>query len=257
MCSAPCAGKIGKAGYNQDIEQLKKFLNGESEKLVKDLEQMMKYYSKNLQFENAAKLRDKINALKSLNERMSTVFYHTDTFILTKLNPSKSLEEIKKLFGLEKTPKIIDGTDISNIRGQYATGSIVRFVGGFPDKSGYRRYRIKTVEGLNDLLMMKEVVTRRLSRQIAEKDELPDILLIDGGLAHLNLVEEIVKEFKLDIFLVALAKYNDDHIYTSATKKMLKLEPKNPATQLLTFIRDEAHRFAQNYHKILRRKSIY
>ncbi len=269
MCSAPCANKISKDEYNEDINQLRKFLNGENSSLIKDLETKMKLYAKNQEYEKAANLRDKIYALKTISESERTLYYHTNTFDIAKLNPAKSLQDLKEKFKLPKIPKIIDGVDISNIKGQYATGSIVRFKNGYPDKSGYRRYKIKTVEGTNDIAMMKEVIIRRFTRLINEEDELPDILLLDGGIGHFNEVEKVFEELKVEVFLIALAKYEKDHIYiklktqdpkspqVNKTVKSQKLDPKESYTQLLTFIRDEAHRFAKTYHQVLRRKSIF
>lgn len=256
MCTAPCALKINKEAYMENVIEFKEFLNGKCEQLINNLSKQMKFFANNLQFEKAAQIRDKINALKSINERLDTFYYNTDIFALTKLNPIKSLEAIKKMFSLNAIPKIIDGIDISNTSGKYATGSIVRFVNGYPDKSGYRRYKIKTVDGINDIAMMEEVVIRRFTRLIRENGALPDILLLDGGLAHLNIIEKIVLGFNLNVFIVALAKYESNHIYTMKDKRKQKIDPQNAGMQLLTFIRDEAHRFAQSYHKILRRKSV-
>lgn len=255
MCSAPCALKIGKEEYMENIKELKKFLDGKGNELIEDLSRKMKFYAKNLQFERAASVRDKINLLNSINERLDT-FYYSINFDITKLNPVKSLESIRELFSLNTIPTIIDGIDISNIRGRYATGAVVRFVNGYPEKSEYRRYRIKTVDSINDIAMMIEVVNRRFSRLIAENGVLPHILLLDGGLGHLNMIAKALDTFKTDIFLVALAKYENDHIYTLKNKEGQRLDPKNPGTQLLTFVRDEAHRFAQSYHKVLRKNSI-
>ncbi len=256
MCSAPCALKINKEAYMEDIKEFKEFLNGKGKELINNLSKRMRFYAKNLQFERAAEIRDKINALNSINERLDIFYYNTNVFALTKLNPIKSLEAIKEMFSLDAIPKIIDGIDISNISGKYATGSIVRFVNGYPDKSGYRRYKIKTIDCINDISMMGEVVTRRFTRLVRENSALPDILLLDGGLAHLNMIEKIISGFNLNVFIVALAKYEGNHIYTIKNKRKQKINPQNIGMQLLTFIRDEAHRFAQFYHKVLRRKSI-
>lgn len=256
MCTAPCALKINKKEYMENIGEFKKFLNGHGEELINNLSERMKFYAKSLQFESAAQIRDKINALTSMNERLDTFYYNMNVFALTKLNPVKSIEAIKDAFNLNTIPRVIDGIDISNISGKYATGSVVRFVNGYPDKSGYRRYRIKTVDSINDIAMMREVVIRRFGRLIGESGILPDILLLDGGLVHLNVVERIMSEFNLNVFIVVLAKYESNHIYTVKNKKGQKLNPKDTYTQLLTFIRDEAHRFAQSYHKVLRKSSI-
>lgn len=256
MCSAPCARRIDKKRYLQDISEFKKFLNGNGKELISDLLKQMKFYAKRLQFERAAYIRDKINMLTLINERLDTFGYSTDTFTLAKLNPAKSLEAIKGLFGLKTLPVVIDGIDISNTHGSYATGAVVRFVDGYPQKSEYRRYKIKTVDCSNDIAMMAEVITRRFTRLTTENGVLPHILLLDGGLAHLNMAERVIKKFGVDTFLIALAKYDSNHIYTLKNKEKQRLDPKNIGAQLLVFVRDESHRFAQLYHKILRKNSI-
>jgi excinuclease ABC subunit C len=256
MCSAPCAMKIKKQEYLESISELRKFLNGNVKVLIEELEQKMSFYAKKLEFEKAAILRDKIKQLNTLSFRYDTIIYRTDVFKLSKLNPMKAVEALKSMLQLDKLPTVIDGLDISNIRGKYATGSIVRFVNGYPDKSGYRRYRIKTVEQINDIAMMKEVLTRRFTRLLTENGTLPDIMLLDGGIAHLEMAQKLINDLKIKVFLIALAKNRSDHIYTSTNKNPIKLDPDHNATALLTFIRDEAHRFAKMYHLVLRKKSI-
>ncbi|MFC1495704.1 helix-hairpin-helix domain-containing protein, partial [Thermodesulfobacteriota bacterium] len=146
--------------------------------------------------------------------------------------------------------------DISNLHGNKAVGTIVSFFDGRPDKSGYRNYRIKNVDGIDDYEMMAEIVSRRLS-----KEELPDLFLIDGGKGHLKVVERVIDDLKIKEppELIALAKERDqgikgDKIYLKGRKNPLRLNMDNPVLLFLMGVRDEVHRRAVTYHRKLRNR---
>jgi excinuclease ABC subunit C len=167
------------------------------------------------------------------------------------LNTEDPLIGLQELLGLSKLPEVIEGYDISNIGGKEAVGSMVVFKDGKPDKSSYRKFRIKTVEGPNDFGMMQEVLWRRLNNS---EWELPDIILIDGGLGQVSAVKEVLERNGYNIPLVGLAK-TEEVIWLPDGNKF-KLPRRSEALKLLQRIRDEAHRFAVRYHHQLREKSL-
>ena len=134
---------------------------------------------------------------------------------------------------------------------------MVSFFSGRPQRDEYRRFRIKEVKGVDDYAMIKEVVKRRYSRVLREKKQFPDLILIDGGKGHLcSAVSELKKTGITHIPVISLAK-GDETIYVEKKSTPIKLASRIPALRLLMRIRDEAHRFAISYHKLLRRKSFF
>jgi len=167
------------------------------------------------------------------------------------------LKLAKSVLRLKKLPESIEGLDISNLHGDKAVGSIVSFVDGLPYKSGYRNYRIKSVDSIDDYGMMSELVSRRLSRGSP-----PDLFVVDGGKGHLSAVKKVTDNFTgleaLD--LVAIAKKDErgsgEKIYIPDRKNPLSLKNDHPVIHLLMRIRDEAHRRAITYHRKLRGKGF-
>ena len=157
---------------------------------------------------------------------------------------------------LAELPRLIEGIDIANLAGQEAVGSVVTFVDGSPNKSGYRRYKIRTVEGIDDYAMIHEVVTRRYRRLRDEDAPLPNIILIDGGKGHLAVAREALDEAGVrGPLLLSLAK-REEEIFREDAEGPIRLDDHTPASRLLRFVRDEAHRFAQHYHHLLRSKHL-
>ena len=133
---------------------------------------------------------------------------------------------------------------------------MVQFKDGTPFKNEYRRFKIKTVEGIDDVKMINEIVTRRYKRLIKENKQLPNLILIDGGKGQLHSAEKALKELNLtNLPLISLAK-KEELIFRANIKEPLKLLRSNPGLRLLQRIRDEAHRFAISYHKLLRKKDL-
>jgi excinuclease ABC subunit C len=134
--------------------------------------------------------------------------------------------------------------------------SLVAFVDGLPFKPGYRRYRIKSVQGVDDFASIREVVTRRFRRKVREEQVFPDILLIDGGKGQLNAALEVFRLLGIEPpTLLSLAK-REEEVYRPGEQEPLRLSRHSAALRLLQYVRDEAHRFAQHYHHILRRKKM-
>jgi excinuclease ABC subunit C len=177
------------------------------------------------------------------------------------------LETLKEQLRLAKIPRRIEAFDISNLQGGYAVGSMVAFEDGKPDKTRYRHFKIKTIEGADDYGMMYEVLLRRYQRAVEEND-LPDMVLLDGGKGQLNVALEVFKELQVKgVELLSLAKgktgvglrtsgteKTEEKVFRPQVKEPLRLMRNSPVIHLLDRIRDEAHRFAITYHKKVRQK---
>lgn len=243
LCPGPCIGKISAEGYREIINQIKLFLDFKYERLLVSLAAKMRLASARHDFETAARIRDQINALSAIGNGKIGV---------AALNEQEDLEEALQL---TKAPQRIEAFDISDISGAQACGAMVSFYQGLPDKNNYRRFRIKTVEGIDDYRMLAEVVFRRYSRVIAENLPKPDLILIDGGRAHLRTAQRQISKLGLDIALASIAK-GEENIYIRGRRYPLKLDADSPALNLIRRVRDEAHRFALSYHHLLRRKKV-
>jgi len=166
-----------------------------------------------------------------------------------------NLQDLREKLGLDKMPKVIECFDISHIQGSDSVGSMVRFLDGKPDKSNYRRFKIKTIEGIDDPAMIGEVVGRRYRRLKDEKKEFPDLIVIDGGRTQLSAAHRELQKLSLRIPIIGLAKRMEE-IYFPGLAEPQRFDHKTRAIKLLQNIRDEAHRFAVKYHKVLRSKRI-
>ena len=163
-----------------------------------------------------------------------------------------SLKELKDLLDLEKIPYRIEAFDISHIGGVQTVGSLIVFDRGEPLKKEYRKYKIKTVEGIDDVASIYEVVKRRYSRVLEENKRFPDLILIDGGKGQLNSAVRALRELKIeDIPVISIAK-KEELIFIPGKKEPVVLEKSSPCLRLIQRIRDEAHRFAITFHRKLR-----
>ncbi|MDH5707354.1 MAG: excinuclease ABC subunit UvrC [Candidatus Aminicenantes bacterium] len=166
-------------------------------------------------------------------------------------------EEARQVFGLSSIPHRIEGYDISNTGGDESVGSLVVFVDGLPQKNDYRKYKIKSVKGPDDVASLKEVIKRRYSRVLREKEPLPDLILVDGGKGQLNAAKAVLNELGLSqLQVVSLAK-KEEIIFTPSRKDGIRLERTSPALKLFQNIRDEAHRFAISFHRLRRKKKSF
>ena len=167
----------------------------------------------------------------------------------------ETLGELQRTLGLRDLPFRIEAFDISNISGTLATGSLVVFRGGEPDKNEYRRFRIKRTRGVDDYAMMAEVVERRYRRLLKERKIMPDLILVDGGKGQLSAALKVLKRLKIKLPIAALAK-EYEHLFIPGKSLPIVLAKNSSALYLLKQIRDEAHRFALAYHRKLREKKI-
>lgn len=167
------------------------------------------------------------------------------------------LEEAQKVLNLDRNPRRIEGFDVSNTGGEESVGSVVVFEDCHPRKQEYRKYKIKTVKGPDDVASLQEIIQRRYTRIKQENKVLPDLVLVDGGKGQLNIARKTLKQMGLEnLTVVSLAK-RDEIIFTPTHEQGLILDRTSPVLKLLQHVRDEAHRFAISYHRIKRKKRSF
>lgn len=165
-----------------------------------------------------------------------------------------AMEELKELLNLDSLPVRIEGFDIAHIGGKFPVASMISFYNGNPDKKNYRYFRLKTTDGIiDDFASMKEAVSRRYTRLLNEQGDLPDFILIDGGIGQVNAAEGVLASLKLDIPIAGLAEKNEE-IYLPGCSKPIILPKRSDALRLLQRVRDESHRFATSQNQKLRTK---
>ena len=252
FCSAPCIAKISPEQYRERVELAVAFLRGEKPEYLDEIRQAMEKESADRRFEKASALRDTLFLLRrAVKERIRA----RKTLAIKAEDAKAGVEELRQALGLDQPPRVIEAYDISNISGTHAVGSLVCSVDGIPQKNRYRMFRIKTVEGVDDPGMMAEVIHRRFSRAIEEKENLPDLVLVDGGIAQLGAARARLDALGLQNLPAAgLAKRFEEIFWKQ--KDPIRLPPDSNALKVLVQIRDEAHRFALTYHRSLRLKRI-
>ena len=241
QCLAPCVARIDAAGYQRIVDDLVAFLEGQRDGLLRDLARRMRQASGHERFEDAARIRDQIHALTSV--------------IVAKEKSAHAgpLEQLQLALHLPVLPRRIEAFDLSNIFGAFAVGSMVVFADGRPHKAHYRHFNIRTVLGIDDYQMMREVVRRRYSGSLAAELPLPDLVLVDGGRGQLNAALEELGALALKIPALGLAK-QFEHIIVADQSDPIVLLPTSPVLHLVQHLRDEAHRFAITHHRRLRGK---
>lgn len=168
------------------------------------------------------------------------------------------LIQLQKDLRLQEFPHLIECFDNSNVQGSFPVAAMVCFRDGLPDKSNYRKFKIKTVSGINDFASMQEVVYRRYSALLKEKAPLPQLVIIDGGKGQLNAAMESIRELNLagKMTIVGLAK-NQEEIFFVGDMQSLVLPWNSESLKLIRRIRDEVHRFAITFHRHLRSKGVF
>ncbi len=254
QCTAPCNFRVTKEEYRKQIRSLRLILEGKKSRLIREMTAEMQAASAALQFEKAARIRDEMQALQKLELRgdadrdVQPEAFHID--------PKKGLRGLQKVLGLAETPRSIEGMDIAHLGGQDTVASLVAFLDGLPFKQAYRKFKIKTVEGVDDFASMREVVSRRYSYHNREEWGVPDLILIDGGKGQLNAAVEAFRGLGVEPpTLISLAK-QDEEIFRPGQAESIKLSRHSAALRLLQFVRDESHRFAQYYHHQLRNRRL-
>jgi len=244
LCDAPCAEKISKKEYQRIVAHVRFILEGRKDELYRSLRLDMERHVKDKEFEKAAVFRDQLRAVGALYSGTRDINYY------------KEAEQLKLVLGLARTPERIEAFDISNTMGNQAVGSMVSFLNGTPDKSNYRRFRIRDVVGVDDFKMIAEVVRRRYQRLKSEGALFPDLILIDGGKGQLSAAKQELDKLELTVPLISIAK-RDEEIFVPEKRNPVILKRDALGLKLLQRVRDEAHRFAIAYHRGLRAKKFF
>lgn len=281
-CPGMCEGYISKVEYQGVVRQIISFLNGNKKEVISDINREIK--NEKLKIKNYKEgskkyleLEDKVKNLEFKIKNLNKVLENNNILSLVDKYAS-DVVELAKVLGLPKVPERIEAYDISNIFGKEAVGSMAVFSGGEPNKNEYRKFKIKIGEGqASDVRMLAEVLERRFKRlekvtgEVKDKDHwpAPDLIIIDGGKAQLNVVLRVLKKYKLassdnlrtGITAISISKgaglrsaKAPDKIFFPGEAKPLELPLASPALHLVKRARDEAHRFAIEYHRKLRRK---
>lgn len=254
----PCAEAVGDGSYKKDIGRIISFLSGNTKKVISELEKERNNEAKKENFEKASVIQKKIEAVKYVTSPIYKPFEYEQN-----INLKEDIRE-KERFSLEKTLRMngvqidkltrIEGFDVSNIYGNQVTGSMVVFINGNPDKSSYRRFKVKNeIKGKpNDVLAIGEIIRRRLNHKDWGK---PDLIIVDGGKGQVSAATKVLNETNTNIPVIGLAK-REETIITSDFKQ-INLSRTDPGLYLILRIRDEAHRFAISYHKKIRAKELF
>lgn len=274
-CPAPCLLKAKLAEQIPGLERklinecqknaknIIKILKGQKNQALKDLKKEMKTASKSRNFERAAKIRDQITAFEKIL-RHSPIFSPSEINVISLLwqvyyvDWRETEKKLKKILSTKKVISRIEAYDISNIQGKQATGSMVVFTKGKPEKSSYRKFKIKNASKPNDVAMIKEILNRRFNHP---EWPYPDLILIDGGKAQLNGALNIISHHNLaksaSICVLALAK-KENKLYIEGKNGPVSLKQlPRQIFNLILQLSDEAHRFAKSYHYKLRKIDFY
>jgi len=260
QCTAPCAMRISKEEYRKDIRRFQQVLEGKRTSLLKEMRGEMEAAAAARRFEEAARLRDEIRALETLDER-GELETHVQPEVFP-IDPKKGLAGLQKILKLPKRPRTIEGVDVAHLGGMETVAGLVRFIDGLPFKPGYKRYKIRAIgqgpegaSGGDDFAAIGEVVARRFQRLADEGDVFPDVLLVDGGKGQLHAATAAFESLQIAPPLVISLAKRDEELFVPGADEPLRLSRHSYALRLLQYVRDEAHRFAQHYHRILRRRS--
>jgi len=269
LCPGPETEEYDRAQYIKNLKRLVAYIKGSQNKVISEIEKEMLKASKSQSFEQAAYLRNKLLALRSL--RAQVLFGDKEALDLSK---DHALADMMDLFKLSSAPRRIEGFDISHMSGNDTVASMVVFVNGVADKRNYRKFKMR-IPGNDDFAHMNEVILRRLSEKNVAAWGIPEIMLIDGGKGQLGAAIAARDKLGLTVPMIGLAKkyeeivvHKEKSFVTINDKKLLQLRgfrtdesndfvrldiPNNAnIVKLLQRIRDESHRFAVSYHSVLK-----
>jgi len=260
----PCASVFSERlpEYKKNIKKLEYFLSGKKKKIIDELRRERENFVKTEEFEKASQVQDKIERITLITSPFYSPFQYEknpDTYAIHVKEEVESLKNIlsKYYTGLKSLEKI-ECFDISNIQGTNATGGMVVFLNGEPVKNFYRRFRIKSLSTPDDFGMMREIISRRIKHKEWSK---PDLIVVDGGKGQLRAAFEILHKNNFIVPVIGLAKKEEKIVFIDYTSHQIhflevKLKLDTPGINLLRRIRDEAHRFAITYHRLLRKKNF-
>ena len=251
-CLAPCCGLCTENEYRDRVADVALLLQGHGAELVERLRKRMDKAAREMKFEEAAHLRDTIRAIWRVSRQQNTI----PEIPSGKDNFWEVLNSMQRTFHLPVLPWRIDGFDISHSAGNFTVGVAVVFEQGYPNPSLYRKFNIRTVEGIDDFRSMKETLTRRYKRCLEGQEPLPQLILIDGGPVQLEFAMQALDDLGIhNIPIISLAKEFEE-VYMPNQKEPVRLDHTDPVLRLLQHVRDESHRFAITSHRTRRGKSF-
>ena len=248
-CPGVCTGAISKKDYRKIIRQLIQFFEGKKTSIVKQMMREMRRAALAKDFELAAGLRNKINALEHIND-VALITREDDWDLIPTLGTRPETSDHINVLGR------VEAYDIANISGTSNVASMVVFENGQPNKAAYRKFKIKSFDGANDVAAMEEVLRRRLNRITTSSATwpAPDIMVIDGGEGQVNRVKDVLAELGFAIPIIGIAKgfdrKQDRLVYDESNPELRRIA--ESSKEILQRARDEAHRFAGAYHRVLR-----
>ena len=254
QCPAPCAGRISRKDYRRIAQNAALFFSGKHHNLRAAFETQMRESAKRLDYERAAQMRDNLEALNQMGERVRLRAITTGD-ISAPLEASRSVTDLREALGLAVPPFHVECFDVSHFQGRQAVAAMVHFEGGKPQKDFYRKFRLREASASDDFGAIAEAVRRRYSRLQGEGKALPDLVVIDGGKGQLEAARQELQKLGLRIPVAALAKRLEE-VFLPGKSAPILLEKSRPALRLLQHLRDEAHRFGLAYHRLLRKKTL-
>lgn len=249
-CAGTCTGGDTNEDYLFRLELAKDVLRKNHKKCLKALKEKVAEYSANLEFEKARRTNEYVQNLDIIFTTLETKFsekkFAHEAFV--KITPTINVPDdynataltLQKMFDLPNAPRTIDCFDISHFQSKFIVGSCVRFANGKPDKNNFRRFKIKTLDQQNDYAALQEIATRRYRNP----ENIPDLVLIDGGKGQLNAVRAVLP----NATCISLAK-REETIFSPATPQGVKLDVQTEIGKLLIALRDYAHHFAIEFHR--------
>ena len=243
-------GKNDAKSYKRNLRKLIRYLEGDKEKLLKDLERTMKKEAEAGNYELAAEARDQLAGLRELKKK---IVFSDKEFL--DISSDQALKQIQELLCLTNPPRRIEGYDISHQSGENTVGSMVVFLNGASARNEYRKFKIRTSKN-DDLKSMVEVITRRLKHQ---EWEYPDLIILDGGETQVNAILSLVEPYNIPV--IGRDKSGDHSrsaqvkIYVPG-KGLVHVDPGSHIARLIARVDEESHRFAITYHSLLKRKKM-
>ncbi len=252
-------GKMTPKEYHKILNNLIRYLEGDREKLLKDLEKEMKSEAKLGNFERAAELRNELFGLKGLKKK---IVFSDKEFL--DISSDQALLSLQKLLNLENPPRRIEGYDISHQNGEDVVGSMVVFTNGASDRSEYRKFKLKKQQN-NDLESLKEVISRRLKHS---NWTFPDLIILDGGELQVSAILPLLEPLKIPVIgrdksgdhaksasvKIIIPEEKSDSFERGQNFRKIELSKDSHISRLIARIDEEAHRFAITYHTLLKRK---
>jgi len=256
-CAGNCLATFDQEAYIFRLHLAQSLLEGNYNASLKAVKEKIAEHIKNLEFEKAHNVHRYLQNLEVIFTTLKTKFsltkYEKDILLVTASTKRKKEEDfeigtkIQELFALKKAPATIDCFDISHFQSSFIVGSCIRFTNGIPDKDNFRRFKIKSLKEQNDYAALQEIVLRRYKNP----EEIPDLIVIDGGLGQLHAIEKVLPQAEI----ISLAK-REELVFSKSLTEPVPLSLHSEVGKLIIALRDYAHHFAISYHKLLRSKHM-